>query len=537
MPIDKWERAHRANIKKGVADINRQLSLNANSIAHKIKILQSKQALSASKYGSQILRNQTLLKSISKEFYNLEGNVNKSLAGLTKSSWDLANKKNDADLLKYESLKGLFKKSWTQPNTAAYNAFMKRNVGGLNLSERIHNYTEQNKQLYLDYIGSGITQGKSAAEIARELHKINNDPENVTVFDKKGNPKKMGLTSKLLVEGAQGQGIYKSPLKNLMRVTRNETNVAYRTADFERRQDLDFVVGIEVHLSNSHHTDDMCDPLQGKYPKDFKFYNWHVMCMCYTTSILATLEEMNAYFKTGEMKSANEVKEMPKNANKWVKETGIKAKKFDFVKNDSRLSELVNPKLTKLTDQAKANSPDFTAKSNALAKRTGVSVTDTNLKSDLSIIRKVKDEYKGDYSMVKDSIRNTFIAPTGKHEMLISEVKKTFDVTGVKRQISDMGYTGNLLNVRFKDGLIGEVQVNTKQMIYAKDTDAKFLLPKSEMDSIFKQTGLPPGLGHTYYEEHRILKASEMLTSEILKRMEELEKLSVNYYETIRKAK
>jgi hypothetical protein len=337
MSIDKWEKAHRASIKRGVDKLNAQLIANANTIAQKIKILQGKQSVSAKNYGSQILRNQTLLKEISTEFFNLEQNVNKTLAGMTKYAWELANKKNDVDLASYNFAENLIKKSWRLPNTEAYNAFMKRNIGGMTLSERIHLFTEQNKQLYLDYIGTGITHGKSAAEIARELNKINADPENVTVLNKAGEPTKLGLTSKLLVEGAQGPGIYKSPLKNFMRATRNETNVAYRMSDFDRRQDLDFVVGIKIHLSNSHHISDMCDPLQGTYPKDFKFYSWHVLCMCYSTSILATLEEMNAYFKTGVMQSKNEISGMPKNATDWVAKTGEKAKKLDFVRDDKRL--------------------------------------------------------------------------------------------------------------------------------------------------------------------------------------------------------
>jgi len=338
MPTDKWEDAHRKNIKKGIAKVNAELRANANRIAEKIRVLQSKQALTAKRYGDVILRNKQLLKGISEEFFKMEGNINETLSGLTKYSWDLANKKNDADLLKYKSLESKFiEKNWRNPNIEAYNAFMKRNIDGLNLSQRIHIYTEQNKALYLDYIGSGITQGKSAAQIARGLNKINNDPENATILDKDGNPTKLGLKSKLLVEGAQGQGIYKSPLKNLLRVTRNETNVAYRMADFERRQDLDFVVGIKVNLSNSHTVPDMCDSLIGIYPKDFKFYNWHIQCMCYTTSILATLDEMNAYFKTDKMVSKNLVTDIPKNATDWVKKTGAKAQKFDFVKNDKRL--------------------------------------------------------------------------------------------------------------------------------------------------------------------------------------------------------
>lgn len=339
MPIDKWEKAHRDSIKKGVADINRQLTRNANRIANKIKNLQSKGPVSAKKYGQQILRNKALLKEISAEFFSMEANVNKTIAGMTKYAWDLANKKNDVDLYSFKIDKNLIPEKWKNPNLEAYNTFMRRNVEGIKLSQRIHTYTVQNKQLYLDYIGSGITQGKSAAEIARELNKINNDPASVSIYDKNGELSKMGLESKLLVDGAQGRGIYKSPLKNLIRVTRNETNVAYRLSDFERRQDLDFVVGIQVNLSNSHPLPDMCDSLAGKYPKDFKFYGFHILCFCYTTSILATLEEMNAYFKTGEMKSKNVVNGMPSNAKKWTREQGEKAKNFDFVSNDKRLSK------------------------------------------------------------------------------------------------------------------------------------------------------------------------------------------------------
>lgn len=110
-------------------------------------------------------------------------------------------------------------------------------------------------------------------------------------------------------------------------------------------------------------------------------------------------------------------------------------------------------------------------------------------------------------------------------------------MTGVKRQVSDMGYTGNLINVRFKDGLIGEIQINTKQMIYAKDTDAKYLLPKKDMDKIFKQTGLKSGMGHTYYEEFRILDAKGIgVTAQEANRMRELQALSTKYYNTIKES-
>ena len=65
---------------------------------------------------------------------------------------------------------------------------------------------------------------------------------------------------------------------NARRLAVTETNLAYRTADYDRYQLFDFVVGIEIHLSGNHTCKgvkgdffDICDELQGKYPKDFKF--------------------------------------------------------------------------------------------------------------------------------------------------------------------------------------------------------------------------------------------------------------------------
>jgi len=59
-------------------------------------------------------------------------------------------------------------------------------------------------------------------------------------------------------------------------VQRAETNMAYRTSDYVRWQQMDFVVSIEIHLSNNHTLNgrafsDICDELKGKYPKTFKF--------------------------------------------------------------------------------------------------------------------------------------------------------------------------------------------------------------------------------------------------------------------------
>ncbi len=133
-----------------------------------------------------------------------------------------------------------------------------------------------------------------------------------------------------------GQGVYRSSYKNARRLAATETNIAYRTADHERWQQLDFIVGIEVHLSNNHTClgkdgkphpfYDICDELKGKYPKDFKFTGWHPHCRCIATTILKTEAEMDAddeaILRGDEPSdpdtSENAVTELPDNFRGWM---------------------------------------------------------------------------------------------------------------------------------------------------------------------------------------------------------------------------
>ena len=50
-----------------------------------------------------------------------------------------------------------------------------------------------------------------------------------------------------------GQGVYRSSYKNALRLAATETNKAFRTADYERWQNMDFVTGIEVERSPTNH--------------------------------------------------------------------------------------------------------------------------------------------------------------------------------------------------------------------------------------------------------------------------------------------
>ena len=149
-----------------------------------------------------------------------------------------------------------------------------------------------------------------------------------------------------------GQGVYRSSYKNAHRLTATENNIAYRTADYLRYQQMDFVVGIQICLSNNHtvllqpgettsdptqqradgspkanavkHLVDICDDLQGRYPKDFKFTGWHPHCRCHVITILKSKDEIKQDIKrltngeTVDNTSVNEVTELPKNFTEWV---------------------------------------------------------------------------------------------------------------------------------------------------------------------------------------------------------------------------
>jgi hypothetical protein len=83
----------------------------------------------------------------------------------------------------------------------------------------------------------------------------------------------------------------------------------------------------------------MCNFLQGKYPKDFIFSGWHPACMCYVTSILKTKDE---FIK--DLPSKNEVKQIPKSAQRYVKTKGGKLAKNDWYK-DNFVTEKTLPKV------------------------------------------------------------------------------------------------------------------------------------------------------------------------------------------------
>lgn len=244
-------------------------------------------------------------------------------------SWTLSNTKNDAMLDSIIGTKHLPKKvvqAWKHPHLEALNAFIARKEAGMNLSRRVWNLTQQFKSEMELALEMGMSEGKSAAALSRDIRKYLVEPNKLfrRVRDKSGALR----LSKAAAAYHPGHGIYRSSYKNALRMTATENNISYRTADHNRWQALPFVIGIEIHISNNHPTEDICDLFDGKrFPKDFKFTGWHPWCRCYAVSVLASQEEMDAYttaLMNGEdvsnWKFTGQVEEMPKEFNKWMKD-------------------------------------------------------------------------------------------------------------------------------------------------------------------------------------------------------------------------
>lgn len=244
-------------------------------------------------------------------------------------SWTLSNTKNDAmvdSIIGKKKLPAKTVKAWKHPHLEALNAFIARQEAGMNLSRRVWNLTQQFKSEMELALELGMGEGKSAAALSRDVRKYLVEPNKLfrRVRDKSGALR----LSKAAAAYHPGQGVYRSSYKNALRMTATENNIAYRTADHNRWQALPFVIGIEIHISNNHPTEDICDIFDGKrFPKDFKFTGWHPWCRCYAVSVLASQEEMDAYttaLMNGEdvshWKFSGQVEKMPKEFTKWMKD-------------------------------------------------------------------------------------------------------------------------------------------------------------------------------------------------------------------------
>lgn len=324
---DAYERQHATNlrlIQKKIDAIYSKFTEEVAAQSQGLGVITPDEPFSLSDYPKT-------QRSINRLVVSLADSLNAALVSGIKASWELAEQKNDS-LCKtvfgtlFDSLTPEKKLSYLQHNDDALAAFIARKSGGLNLSQNVWNIASLASGMIESTLELGIKSGQDARSIARDLKQYLKFPDKLfrRVRDNEGN---LHL-SKNAAMFHPGQGVYRSSYKNALRLAATETNIAYRDADHLRHQQLDFVVGIEIHLSNNHTClnskgvpepfFDICDELKGKYPKDFHFNGWHPNCRCYVTTILKTKEEVLRDLDGVDRGSVNAVKEMPKEYEEWL---------------------------------------------------------------------------------------------------------------------------------------------------------------------------------------------------------------------------
>jgi predicted transposase YbfD/YdcC len=447
MELNKWDKQHLINLgltQRQIDEIFTLAAKEAAAIGVSLDKFNPDKPFSFADYP----QTKALIEKLTR---SLQNNIEMVIVNGICSAWTLANNKNNVlcDRVfgenKYKLTKEQERKYYNN-NDKAYNAFIKRKTAGLNLSDRVWNYTDQFKTEIEMGLDLGIRNGLSAAEMARDLKKYLKEPDKLfrRVRDEHGELQ-LSKNAKACNPGA---GVYRSSYRNAIRLALTENNMAYRTSDYERWQQLDFVVGIEIILSNNHTLNgvsftDICDELKGKYPKSFKFTGWHPQCRCFAVSILSTTDEFIASLdeKQGEFHSKNEITDVPENFKKWVAD------------NKDRIEKANN----------RGTLPYFLKDNTNFAE---ISVNKINVVGRTELLKEAKEKYNS-YN-TNDWIQAGFDEFSGGYRVYHKEHQ--FDPTIGKFGISRGDYEKNTSEVLVKYGMTVELQ-SEKQEFGVKTPD------------------------------------------------------------------
>ena len=353
-PKDKHDEQHLKNVQlylKRIQELYKIASDEASKIGCSINGVDSSKPFNFEDYPQTKKKMDALLSKFKKS-------LEVSIVNGIDAEWALSNSKNDEIVnkafgSKKDKLTDEQKKRYFNNNEDARDAFIERKRNGLSLSDSVWDFTKRFKSEIEMGLDLGIRSGKSADQMSRSLRDYLQNTNKL--FRRYKDEHGILQLSKAAKAFHPGQGVYRSSYMNARRLAATETNIAYRTADHLRWKEMDFVVGIEIHLSNNHTCKgrdgkphdfhDICDELQGKYPKDFKFTGWHPHCRCFVTSILKTPDEL----KSGKP-SKNEVKELPSKFKEWYennKERIDNAKSLPyFIKDNFKDGEFIGQQST-----------------------------------------------------------------------------------------------------------------------------------------------------------------------------------------------
>lgn len=443
-----------------------------------------------------------------------------------------------------------------QQRSQAVAGFAQRKVGGLDLSQRVWNITDTFHKEVETAMDIALRDGTPANRLATDLKQYLKHPDKLfrRVRDEHGQLQ----LSKRAKEFHPGAGVYRSSYKNARRLAVTETNMAYHKADNERWRQLDFVLGYEVQVSGTNpNVCPICIELAGKYPKEFEFVGWHPHCRCHAVPIMEDIDSFqarqDALLRGERIPATGQVTEPPKNFTDHLANNSDRLQRASkagtlpyFVRDNARTVDkvlgtnieegLLLKDAKHIAIKAREVGTEVQSLAENIATRYGANCTPINYKSVGSIVRKVSTqrEKMPSYAVakLKDTVRTTIIADRKSIDGIIYDLSDNYKVralgdNAVKIQTADkyMGYTGTIVNLKTSRGLVGEIQVNTPKMIYAKEPPeiAQALLGKPLWNKIYRETGVEGGLGHKLYEELRTLPRTSQ-------RYMELKQKSIEYY-------
>lgn len=226
---------------------------------------------------------------------------------------------------------------------ASADAFMReKQRDGLNLSGRVWNLAGNAKKEIEVILQNAIKEGRRGTEIAKDLRRFLIEPNKLfrRVRNKETGALELSAAAKAY---HPGQGVYRSSYKNALRMARTELKAAQCEAAWQSAQTNPLIVGWEIRLSNNHTTlrdgkpcpfHDMCDELQGVYPKAFRFRGWHPHCRCEMLPIIARPSDRKELYRRifkGDAKeraswSPRAVEEVPQVFTDWVEKNRARAR-------------------------------------------------------------------------------------------------------------------------------------------------------------------------------------------------------------------
>jgi len=315
-----------------------------------LKIAGVKKAITNNDENFFFSNNDTANKEVNKLLSEMAKQMNYLLLNAIEKEWKQSQetfwKNAESKLAKTEKEREIFNKireTATQSSRykTAQSFYTEKREKGLNISDRVWNLAGNAKKEIEIIIQNGIKEGKSADDIQKSLKGYLNEPEKL--FRRVRNKETGELEwSKAAQKYKPGQGVYRSAYKNAMRLARTELKAANCEAVWNSAQNNPLITGWKIVLSNNHTTlidgvpkpfKDICDTLQGIYPKTFKFIGWHPQCRCEMIPILITQKESKKLYKSIFDNKKSEwkpelINKMPENFDKWVEENKQRQSKW-----------------------------------------------------------------------------------------------------------------------------------------------------------------------------------------------------------------